>query len=133
MWKFLLGRLGQIFITLFIFLILSYVILDAQPGDITLQYMNPRFTEDQRLALQHRLGLDRPVLERFFAWLGNTMRGDLGDSFALNKPVMEVILERAPRTIFLFLSATILQFIIGYYLGRVLAWSRGTALEYWGR
>ncbi|HZU87015.1 MAG TPA: ABC transporter permease [Anaerolineaceae bacterium] len=130
MWKFLLNRLGQIFITLFIFLILSYVILDAQPGDITMQYMNPRFTEDQRLALQHRLGLDRPVLERFFAWMGNTLRGDLGDSFAFNKPVMELILERAPRTIFLFLSATILQFLIGYYLGRVLAWNRGTALEY---
>lgn len=130
MWKFLFSRLGQIFITLFIFLILSYVILDAQPGDITLQYMNPRFTEEQRVALQHRLGLDKPVLERFFAWLGNTFRGDLGDSFALNKPVMEVIAERAPRTIFLFLSATVLQFVIGYYLGRVLAWSRGTALEY---
>ncbi len=130
MWKFLLGRLGQIVITLFVFLILSYVILDAQPGDITLQYMNPRFTEEQRLSLEHRLGLDRPVLERFFQWLANTMRGDLGDSFALNKPVMDVIVERAPRTIFLFLSATILQFLIGYYLGRVLAWSRGTALEY---
>lgn len=130
MWKYLLNRLFQILATLFIFLALSYFILDAQPGDITLQYMNPRFTDEQRQALQHRLGLDRPVHERFFRWVGNVMRGDLGDSFALNKTVAEIMAETAPRTIFLFLTALIAEFFIGYFLGRVLAWSRGTALEY---
>ena len=125
-----LNRIFQILVTLVFFLALSYFILDAQPGDITLQYVNPRFTEEQRLALTHRLGLDRPVTERFARWLGNALVGELGDSFELNKPVIDVIAERAPRTVFLFSTALIIEFIIGYFLGRVLAWNRGTALEY---
>ena len=130
MWKYVLSRLAQMAATLLVFFALTYFILDAQPGDITLQYMNPRFTEAQREMLRSRLGLDRPVGERFLRWLGNTMQGDLGDSFVEGRPVMEIIKERAPRTVFLFLTAAIVEFFIGYYLGRVMAWQRGTALEY---
>jgi peptide/nickel transport system permease protein len=92
--------------------------------------MNPRFTESQRQALQVRLGLDRPVAERFITWVGNIMRGELGDSFRENKSVINILKERAPRTIFLFLTAAIITFVVGYYLGRLLAWERGTKMEY---
>ncbi len=126
MWKYLLSRLAQIIVTLVVFFAMTYFILDAQPGDITLQYRSPRFTEAQREALQKRLGLDRPVLERFGRWMSNTLRGELGDSFSEGKPVTQIIQERAPRTIFLFLTAAITEFVLGYYLGKVLAWQRGT-------
>ena len=131
MWKYLVNRLLQIVVTLFVFFALTYFLLDAQPGDITLQYvMNPKFTPEMRESLQKRLGLDRPVYERFFKWMGNTLQGDLGELYQLRRPVMEIILERAPRTIFLFLTAAIVQFVVGYWLGRVLAWERGSGLEY---
>ncbi len=130
MWKYLLNRMLQIIVTLVVFFGLTYFILDAQPGDITMLYMNPRFTPAQREMLQARLGLDRPASERLLRWLGNTLRGDLGDSFVEGRPVMEIIKERAPRTIFLFLIAVLAAFFIGYSLGKVLAWQRGTGLEY---
>jgi len=130
MWKYLVNRIIQILITLFIFFFLTYFIMDAQPGDITLQYVNPRFTEEQRQALRHRLGLDQPVTVRFFQWTSNVLHGELGDSFVENRPVIEIIKERAPRTIFLFLTASIITFVVGYFLGRILAWKRGTKLEY---
>ena len=130
MWKYLVSRSIQILVTLFIFFFLTYLIMDAQPGDITLQYVNPRFTEEQRQALRHRLGLDRPVTVRFFQWVDNVLHGELGDSFVENRPVIDIIKERAPRTIFLFLTASIITFIVGYFLGRILAWKRGTSLEY---
>ncbi len=130
MWKFLVSRTIQIVVTLFVFFALTYFILDAQPGDITMQYTNPRWTLAQRQELAVRLGLDRPWYERFFKWVGNTLQGDLGLSYADRRPVMEIILERAPRTIFLFLTALIIEFIVGYFLGRVLAWSRGSVTEY---
>jgi peptide/nickel transport system permease protein len=97
---------------------------------MTLQYMNPRFTETQRQALRIRLGLDKPVTERFFIWIGNMLHGELGDSFSESKPVIDIIKERAPRTIFLFLTAALTTFSVGYYLGRLLAWRRGTKSEY---
>ena len=88
MWKYLVNRLLQIVITLFVFFALTYFLLDAQPGDITLQYvMNPKFTPEMRESLQKRLGLDRPVYERFFKWMGNTLKGDLGESYQLKRPV----------------------------------------------
>lgn len=130
MWKYVVNRMVQIIVTLVVFFGLTYFILDAQPGDITMLYMNPRFTPAQREMLQTRLGLDRPAGERLLRWLGNTLRGDLGDSFVEGRPVMAIIQERAPRTIFLFLIAVLAAFFIGYYLGKVLAWQRGTGLEY---
>jgi peptide/nickel transport system permease protein len=130
MWKYTVNRMVQIIVTLVVFFGLTYFILDAQPGDITMLYMNPRFTPAQREMLQARLGLDRPAGERLLRWLGNTLRGDLGDSFVEGRPVMEIIKERAPRTIFLFLIAVLAAFFIGYWLGKVLAWQRGTGLEY---
>ncbi len=130
MWKYILRRVAQVIITLFIYLFITYLLMDAQPGDITLQYMNPRFTETQRAALATRLGLDRPVTERFVRWVGNMLRGELGDSFVEQKPVIDIIVERAPRTIFLFLTSALTTFFVGYYLGRLLAWQRGTKIEY---
>lgn len=130
MWKYILRRIAQVIITLFIYLFITYLLMDAQPGDMTLQYMNPRFTETQRAALSIRLGLDQPVTERFVRWVGNMLRGELGDSFVEQKPVIDIIKERAPRTIFLFLTAALTTFFVGYYLGRLLAWQRGTKTEY---
>lgn len=130
MWKYTVNRMVQIIVTLVVFFGLTYFILDAQPGDITMLYVNPRFTPAQREMLQARLGLDRPAGERLLRWLGNTLRGDLGDSFVEGRPVMDIIKERAPRTIFLFLIAVLAAFFIGYWLGKVLAWQRGTGLEY---
>jgi peptide/nickel transport system permease protein len=130
MWKYILRRTAQIIVTLFLYLLITYLLLDAQPGDMTLQYMNPRFTETQRQALRVRLGLDKPVTERFMMWVGNMLRGELGDSFSESKPVMDILRERAPRTIFLFLTAALTTFGVGYYLGRLLAWQRGTKTEY---
>ncbi|MFZ6028150.1 MAG: ABC transporter permease [Chloroflexota bacterium] len=130
MWKYILRRIVQVIVTLLLYLAITYFILDAQPGDITLQYMNPRFTETQRQALMVRLGLDKPVGERFLIWMGNMVRGELGDSFSESKPVAEILKERAPRTVFLFLTAALTTFVVGYYLGRLLAWQRGTKTEY---
>ena len=130
MWKYILRRSVQIVVTLLLYLAITYFLLDAQPGDMTLQYMNPRFTETQRQALRVRLGLDKPVTERFVMWVGNMLRGELGDSFSESKPVIEIIKERAPRTVFLFLTAALTTFFVGYYLGRLLAWRRGTKTEY---
>jgi len=132
MWKYLLSRLLQITATMLVFLTMLFFILDAQPGDITLQYLsNPKFTPEQRIVLQRQLGLDRPPVERFAQWMSNTLSGNLGVSFIHSpRTVLDVLLERAPRTIFLFLTATLVSFFVGFLLGKIVAWQRGTFLEY---
>jgi peptide/nickel transport system permease protein len=130
--RYLLTRLGQNLLTFFLFLTLVYVLVDAQPGDYGDTFLNdPRLTPEMRAQLKANMGLDKPVLERYFIWLGNTFKGDFGISFSnYPRPVLDVIAERAPRTILLFLSAIILSYFIGFTSGKILAWKRGGRLEY---
>jgi peptide/nickel transport system permease protein len=130
--RYLLTRIAQNLLTFFLFLTLVYVLIDAQPGDFGNQFLNdPRLTPEQRAALRANLGLDKPVLERYIIWLKNIFKGDFGISFS-NYPrkVLDVIAERAPRTMILFLSATILSYAIGFLTGKILAWRRGGWVEY---
>jgi peptide/nickel transport system permease protein len=130
--KYLARRLLYIVLTYFLFLTMVYFLVDAQPGDFGNQFINnPRLTAEQRATLRAQLGLDRPAWQRFLVWVGNAMRGDFGISFS-NYPrtVMSVILERAPRTILLFLSGVTAQFYVGFLLGKALAWRRGGFFEY---
>ena len=130
--KYLVTRILQNILTFFLFLTLVYILIDAQPGSYADQYLNdPRLTPDQRAILKANLGLDRPVLERYFIWVGSALRGDFGISFSnYPRPVLDVIAERAPRTILLFLSATTLSYFIGFLAGKILAWKRGGWGEY---
>jgi peptide/nickel transport system permease protein len=130
--KYILKRIFQIIITLILFQTILFVILDAQPGDITLQYLtDPRVAPEIRDQMRTALGLDKPPLERYFNWLRNFVTGNLGVSFShYPRPVMDLILERAPRTIVLFLTSTVISFVVGYTLGKQLAWRRGSGFEY---
>lgn len=125
-------RLIQIVFTLVIFQSLLFIILDAQPGDITLQYLtDPRVTPEIRDQMRVALGLDKPPIERYFQWLRNFITGNFGVSFShYPRPVIEIILERAPRTIVLFLTSTAVSFFVGFVLGKQLAWRRGGSFEY---
>ncbi len=130
--KYILRRVIQILFTLIIFQTLLFVILDAQPGDITNLYLlNPKVTPEAREQMRVALGLDKPPLIRYSQWLGNFVQGNLGVSFSnYPRPVMDIILERAPRTLTLFLTSQLISFILGYFLGKQLAWHRNTFFEY---
>lgn len=132
MWKFLGRRLLQMFITLLMFQAVTYFLMDAQPGDIAdLLTLNPDIPPAERERIRQDLGLDRPPVERFFKYIGNFYRGDMGVSFSFfPRPVLEIIMERLPRTIVLFMTASIISFWAGYVTGKVLAWKRGGFIEY---
>ncbi len=130
--RYLVARLAQNVLTYFLFLTMVFFLLDAQPGDFGNSYINdPRLTAEQRALLRARLGLDKPVYERYLIWMSNFLQGEFGVSFSnFPRPVLDVIAERAPRTIILFLTATICSFYFGFMAGKVLAWKRGGWLEY---
>ncbi len=132
MWKFLGKRLLQMLITLLLFQAVTYFLIDAQPGDIAdLLSMDPNIPPNERQRLRAELGLDRPPVERFFTYIGNFYRGNLGVSFEeYPKPVIDIIKERLPRTVVLFLTASIVSFWTGFVSGKILAWRRGGWIEY---
>ena len=132
MGKFILKRLAQILLTLFIFQTLLFLILTAMPGDITNRMLNnPDIPYEVIEQTREALGLNDPPLVQYGRWLRDALTGDLGVSFSeYPEPVIDIIMERLPRTLVLFLSATIVNFVVGFYMGRVLAWRRGGFVEY---
>jgi peptide/nickel transport system permease protein len=132
MWRFLGQRFLQMVITLFLFQAATYFLIDAQPGDIAdLLTLDPNIPPSERQRLRAELGLDRPPVERFFTYIGNFYRGDLGVSFQeYPKKVIDIINERLPRTLVLFLSANLVSFWVGFVSGKILAWRRGGWIEY---
>jgi peptide/nickel transport system permease protein len=64
-----------------------------------------------------KLGLDRPVHEQYFHFLGNALRGDLGNSFVFGEPALKLILQRMPATLELAFAAFLLAIVFGIPLG----------------
>ena len=132
MWKYLGKRLLQMMITLLLFQVLTYLLIDAQPGDIAdLLTLAPDIPPNEVRRLRAELGLDRPPLERMARYIINFYRGNLGVSFQeYPRPVIDIIKERLPRTFVLFVTANIVAFWTGFVTGKILAWRRGGAIEY---
>jgi peptide/nickel transport system permease protein len=82
MWKYLGKRLLQIVITLLLFQVITYLLMDAQPGDIAdLLTLNPSIPPAEVQRLREDLGLTKPPLERMVTYILNFYRGNLGVSF----------------------------------------------------
>ncbi|TKA96718.1 ABC transporter permease [Cereibacter changlensis] len=67
--------------------------------------------------MRERLGLDRPIVVRYGEWLGGVLTGNMGDSYVLNRPVLDAIMTAAPVTIKLALSATLVAMLVAIPLG----------------
>jgi peptide/nickel transport system permease protein len=130
--RFVFLRAAQAILTYGLFLTAVYFLIDAQPGDFgNVYYDNPKFTAQQRATLRLEMGLDQPAGERYLQWVGNFVRGDLGISLSeYPRTVISIIAERAPRTLALFLTATVFSFYLGFAAGKMLAWKRGGPVEY---
>ncbi|MBM3596680.1 MAG: ABC transporter permease [Alphaproteobacteria bacterium] len=110
--------------------VIAFVMMALTPGDpVEIMLGDARSTPEQRDALRHDMGLDRPPLERFFVFLGNALSGDFGLSFFHRRPVMDVILERVPATVELTLAALFIALATAIPLGVLAAVRRNGWLD----
>jgi peptide/nickel transport system permease protein len=131
MLKFLLGRLFQMAILFVVFLSLVWLLLQAMPGDISDQLVgNPDIPLEARLELRERLGFNQPLWNQYLTYITNFFRGELGVSFSRYPQEVSAILWTAlPRTLVLFLTATIFAYWLGFKTGKLIAWKRGQKTE----
>jgi len=132
MWGYLAKRVAQMALTFLLFQAATYFIIDAQPGDIAdLLANNPDIPPIERQRLRAELGLDKPPVERFISYIANFYQGNLGVSFSqYPRPVAEILLERLPRTLVLFVTASVVAGWAGFVTGKILAWKRGGWIEH---
>lgn len=129
---YLAKRTLQILLTLFVFLTIVFLIVNAQPGDVSNFYaLNPDLPPDTRERMQDLFGVNEPLWKQYLIHLKNTFTGNFGVSFShYPRSVGDIIAERLPRTLVLFLTATVISFYLGFALGKIIAWRRGGWTEY---
>ena len=101
--------------------IIVFVILSLIPGDPATAILGSYATPENVARLNAQLGLDRPLVQRYFIWLGNLLQGDLGRSFSLNRPVIDEILERFNATLILSGLAFVMCSVLGILAGAISA------------
>ena len=101
--------------------IIVFVILSLIPGDPATAILGSYATPENVARLNAQLGLDRPLVQRYFIWLGNLLQGDLGRSFSLNRPVIDEILERFNATLILSGLAFVICSVLGILAGVISA------------
>ncbi len=106
-----------------------FVMFRLLPGDPTLAYLDPSFTEDQRQLILRQFGLDQPLSQQYLVFLNNLLHGELGLSFRQRQPVIDLVLQTLPNSILLTLTGLIVAYVFGGLFGAVLAWRRGSRFE----
>ncbi len=99
-------------ITVIVFLIMAMI-----PGDPATAILGSYATPENVEKLNRDLGLDKGLVQQYFIWLGNMLTGDFGTSFALNRPVLDEVLERFNATLILAGTAFVLCSILGIIAG----------------
>ncbi|MDQ3097456.1 MAG: ABC transporter permease [Chloroflexota bacterium] len=118
MGRFILRRLVQALPLLFAISVASFAILKFTPGGPLAAYEgNPDFTEADRLRLEQAFGLDQPLPVQYVSWLGSFLRLDWGYSFASHQPVLELIGERLPNTIYLMGTVFVVVLLLAIPIG----------------
>ncbi len=132
MTRYILKRTAQILITLFVFLSIVFFVVNAQPGDVSNLYaFDPSLPPETREELRALFGVDEPLWKQYLTHIRNTLTGNFGISFShYPRSVSDVIAERLPRTVVLFMTATVISFYLGFVLGKIIAWRRGSWTEY---
>lgn len=115
-------RLLQALPLLFAISVVSFAILKATPGGPLAVYEgDPDFTEVDRQRLEHAFGLDRPLPVQYLSWIGSFLTGDWGYSFSSHQPVLALIGERLPATVYLMGTVFIVVLLISIPIGVLTA------------
>jgi peptide/nickel transport system permease protein len=130
MGTYLVHRLATIIPTLFFVSILIFGLQQLLPGDPAVILAGEDRDPSVVAHLHEKLHLDDPLPVRYLYWAGGVLKGDLGESVRIQKPVLELILEKLPVTLELALIAIVIALTIGLTAGVVSAVYKDTALDY---
>lgn len=140
MTTYIIRRLLQAIPTIIGVTLITFAIMHAAPGDpVQILTFSPGMTAADRENLRHELCLDRALPTQYLIWIfgdwtgecsqRGLIRGDFGDSFFTDRPVLDMYLERIPATLQLTIYAFLIGGTFGLVLGIVSAVYRATAID----
>jgi peptide/nickel transport system permease protein len=129
MTAYLVRRILQMIPLLIGISIITFVIINATGSPLNNLEFDPRVRPEDIARLEQSLGLDKPLYERYFIWLGNVVQGDFGVSMANRIPVTERILDVLPNTLRLSAASLLLSLIISVPIGVYAAVRRNSIFD----
>jgi peptide/nickel transport system permease protein len=125
----ILRRIGSGLLTLLIVSALVFLITSMLPGDAAQMILGQSATPETVAALRQHLGLDQPLIVRYFSWLAGMFQGNFGTSFASNLPVTQLVAQRIPATFQLAATTTLVSVPVALMIGITAAMKRGSLLD----
>lgn len=114
---------------MFAIVLVVFLLARAIPGSPCRAILGEKATVEACERFDERFGLDRPIPVQLAIYMGNIVRGDLGDSIRFGRPITQMLVERLPLTIELGVSAMILAVLIGVPAGMISALRRNSAAD----
>ena len=131
MLRYVIQRLLQGVIVIFLVSVTTFMILQLAPGNpIDVLVGEARVSEEQRQLIADKWGLNDPWYVQYFTWLGNVFTGDLGKSVVqTGTPVREMLFDAAPATLRLNLFALVISTLIAIPVGVMAAIKRHSVFD----
>ncbi len=126
MMQFVVRRIASVIPVLLVVTLVAFGMRLLIPGDPAIVLAGDGASPDDVQQLRVRLGLDRPLIGQMEAWYVRLLHGDLGTSILLDRPVLQVFMERAPVTAALSVYGMVITLVVGVTCGVVAAVARGT-------
>jgi peptide/nickel transport system permease protein len=130
---YIIKRVIQLVIVLFIVSVLVFVGMRVLPGDpirmLITRDQQTQYTEERIAELRHEAGLDRNMVVQYVAWIGGVFKGDLGKSILYQTPVRDEMFKRLPVTLHIGLLGWVIGTILGVAAGILCAVKRGTWID----
>lgn len=127
--KIILSRLAMGILTLLIVSLLIFSAIELLPGDIATETLGQSANAETITAFKERFNLNGPVHMRYLEWLANAVQGDFGVSLSNQRPISELIAQRAGNTFFLAGYAALIAVPIAIILGMLAALYRNSAFD----
>jgi peptide/nickel transport system permease protein len=133
---YIIRRLSYTVLLLFMVSIFSFIVIQLPPGDYVSAYISRIESEMGTVdpgvveGLRRMYGLDKSIVEQYIYWMGNMLKGDFGQSFEWKQPVIDLIADRLPMTLFISLLTTIVSYAIAIPLGIFSARNQYSICDY---
>ena len=131
MLRYLLSRLIQSLVLLWLVSLIGFLILYLAPGGpLAMFALVPGMTQADLARIAHQMGLDRPLPIQYLEWLGRLLVADWGHSYRDSQPVLSIIGSHLVATLELMISSTVLAILIGTWVGVLGAIRRYSLFDY---
>lgn len=130
MLRFIVKRLLLAIPTLFAVLTIIFLLMRVVPGDPAYAVLGDYASEEAVTALRKQMGIDKPIWEQYLVYMGDLLRGDLGDSLITRQPAWDQIRTVLPYSLQLTGAAILIALLLGIPAGVLTAVKRNTGIDY---